>query len=82
MIKSNQVEMGGTTVRFYLSYVETQAVARALERSVPSGSFRPVHVQPFGYLIEDLVHNTLSDREGRLPEVIAKIVRLRIKVPA
>ncbi len=78
--RSNPIEMGGSTVRFYVTYLDAHTVAHSLGRSL-GGAFRAVHVTPFGYIIEDR-EGALLDREGRLPEVTARLVRQRIKVPA
>lgn len=79
--RSNPIEIGGTTVRFYTSFLDATSVASTHSRSL-GGEHRAAHVMPFGWLVEDVRCGSFSDREGRIPEVIMRLLAQRMKTPA
>lgn len=79
--RSNPIEIGGTTIRFYTSFQDATTVAWNHSRSF-GGEHRAAHVMPFGWLIEDVRGGTFSDREGRIPEVIMRLLAQRMKTSA
>lgn len=81
ILRSNPIEIGGTTVRFYTSFFDASTTAEKAGR-VHGCPHRAVHVNPFGWVIENVSSQTFCDQEGRLPDVTMRLLLQRMKTPA